>query len=299
MRLIITGGSGLLGSAVATISQANGYETYAGYNQHQANEGTPIQLDVTNIHMIEKAFQKAQPEIVIHSAAMTNVDRCEENQTQATMINVKGTRNIVKEAKKYGAFILYVSTDYVFSGEKGGYIESDEPGPINHYGVTKLESERILTSSNTEYCIVRPSVIYGSKPAAGKENFALWAINNLRNGKSLKIINDNWVSPTLNTNLAEMILEIVERRLTGVYHLSGATPINRYDFTKQIAKTFELNESLIIPVTSEAMNWKAKRPRNSTLNVEKASATLSNKPMEIQAALKRLKDEMVDQLNKT
>ena len=248
--------------------------------------------------MIEKAFQKAQPEIVIHSAAMTNVDRCEENQTQATIININGTRNIVKEAKKYGAFILYVSTDYVFSGEKGGYIESDEPGPINHYGVTKLEGERILASSNTEYCIVRPSVIYGSRPAAGKENFALWVINNLRNGESIKIINDNWVSPTLNTNLAEMILEIVERRLTGIYHLSGATPINRYDFTKQIAKTFELDESLIIPVTSEAMNWKAKRPRNSTLNVEKASATLSSKPMEIQAALNRLKDEMIDQLNK-
>jgi dTDP-4-dehydrorhamnose reductase len=298
MRLIITGGSGLLGSAVAALSQANGYKTYAGYNQHNANEGIPIPLDITKINMVEKAFQKAKPEIVIHSAAMTNVDRCEENQTQATMINVNGTRNIVKEAKKYGAFVLYVSTDYVFSGEKGGYIESDEPGPINHYGATKLESERILTSSNTEYCIVRPSVIYGSRPAAGKENFALWIINNLRNGESIKIINDNWVSPTLNTNLAEMILEIIERRLTGVYHLSGATPINRYEFTKQIAKTFELDESLIIPVTSEAMNWKAKRPRNSTLNVEKASATLSNKPLEIQVALKRLKDEMIDQLNK-
>ncbi|MFH2111228.1 MAG: dTDP-4-dehydrorhamnose reductase [Candidatus Bathyarchaeota archaeon] len=299
MRLIITGGSGLLGSAVAALSQANGYETYTGYNQHQANEGTPIPLDITNIHMIEKAFQKAQPKIVIHSAAMTNVDRCEENQTQATMINVKGTRNIVKEAKKYGAFVLYVSTDYIFSGEKGGYLESDEPSPINHYGATKLEGEQILISSNIEYCIVRPSVIYGSRPAAGKENFALWVINNLRNGKLINIVDDNWVSPTLNTNLAEMILEIVERRLTGVYHLSGATPINRYDFTKQIAKTFGLDESLILPVTSEALNWKARRPRNSTLNVAKASATLSSKPLEIQAALKRVKDEIVDQLEKT
>ena len=292
MRLLITGGSGLLGSAVATLSQANGYETYTGYNQHQTTEGLPIPLDITHIPMIEKAFQKAQPEVVIHSAAMTNVDRCEENQTQATLINVNGTRNIVKEAKKYGALILYVSTDYVFSGEKGGYIESDEPSPINHYGATKLEGERILTSSNIEYCIVRPSVIYGSIPAAGKENFALWVINNLRNGESIKIINDNWVSPTLNTNLAEMILEIVERRLTGVYHLSGATPINRYDFTLKIAKEFSLDESLITPVTSKEMKWIAKRPMNSSLNVSKASSTLRNKPMRIEEALRRLRSEL-------
>jgi len=292
MRLIITGGSGLLGSAVATLSQANRYETYTGYNQHNVNEGIPILLDITNIHMIEKAFKKAQPEIVIHSAAMTNVDHCEENRTQATLINVKGTRNIIKEAKKYGAFILYVSTDYVFSGEKGGYIESDEPSPINHYGATKLEGEQILISSDIENCIVRPSVIYGSIPAAGKENFALWVINNLRNGKSIKIINDNWVSPTLNTNLAEMILEIVERRLTGVYHLSGATPINRYDFTLKIAKEFSLDENLITPVTSKEMKWAAKRPMNSSLNVSKASSTLRNKPMRIEEALRRLRSEL-------
>jgi len=292
MRLLITGGSGLLGSKIASIAVQKGYEAHSGYNKHEAINGTPIKLDICNKNTVSKAFERIKPEAVIHAAALTNVDQCEEDMELAWRVNIEGTKNILESSERHNAFLVYVSTDYVFSGEEGMYKETDRPKPINHYGLTKLEAEKIVTASAIEWCIARPSVIYGSTPAAGKINFALWILNKLKNREPMKIITDQLVSPTLNTNLAEMILEIIERRLTGIYHLAGATPINRYEFATLIAETFQLDKTLISPAKSTEMKWLAKRPRNTSLNVEKASKTLKNKPLKIQDALNKLKEEV-------
>lgn len=292
MRLLITGGSGLLGSKIAEIAVQRGYQVYSGYNKHKAANGTPISLDICKRAELEERFRKIIPEVVIHAAALTNVDKCEQEKRLAWTVNVEGTKNIVDQSKKYDAFLIDVSTDYVFSGTKELYKENDETNPINNYGLTKLKGEEIVKGLLQKWCIVRPSVIYGSTQAAGKVNFALWLINKLREKETVKIITDQWVSPTLNTNLAEMILEITERRLTGVYHLAGATPLNRYEFAQLIAETFNLDKNLIKSTNSNEMNWIARRPKNTTLNVEKASETLKNKPLEIEEALKRLKEEI-------
>jgi dTDP-4-dehydrorhamnose reductase len=286
-------GSGLLGSKIASISVRKGYETYSGYNDHEATNGTPVKLDICKKREVDKTFEKLKPDVVIHAAALTNVDKCEENNELARKVNIEGTNNITKAAERIKAFLVYVSTDYVFSGGEGLYKETDEPNPVNNYGLTKLEGEKIVTSSNLMWCIARSSVIYGSTLATGKDNFVLWVLNKLRNEEPLRIVTDQCVSPTLNTSLAEMILEILERRLTGVYHLAGATPLNRYEFAKLIAKTFQLDESLIDPARSSEMKWLAKRPRDSSLNVEKASKTLDNKPLKIREALNVLKEEMI------
>jgi dTDP-4-dehydrorhamnose reductase len=293
MRLLITGGSGLLGSKIAIISVRKGYETYTGYNDHEATNGTPVKLDICNKREVDKAFEKIKPDAVIHAAALTNVDKCEENNELARRVNIRGTKNITEVAEQIKAFLVYVSTDYVFSGEEGSYKETDEPNPVNNYGLTKLEGEKIVNSSNLEWCITRSSVIYGSMPAAGKDNFVLWVLKKLRNEEPLRIVTDQQVSPTLNTSLAEMTLEILERRLTGVYHLAGTTSLNRYEFARLIAETFQLDEGLIAPARSSEMKWLAKRPLDSSLNVEKASKTLYNKPLKIREALNKLKEEMV------
>jgi len=293
MRLLITGGSGLLGSKTTSISVRKRYETYSGYNDHEATNGTPVKLDICDKREVDKAFEKAKPDAVIHAAALTNVDKCEENNELARRVNIGGTKNIIEAAEQIKAFLVYVSTDYVFSGEEGPYKETDEPNPVNNYGLTKLGGEKIVTSSNLEWCIARSSVIYGSTPAAGKDNFVLWVLNKLGNEEPLRIITDQRVSPTMNTSLAEMTLEILERRLTGVYHLAGATPLNRYEFARLIAETFQLDEGLIAPARSSEMKWLAKRPQDSSLNVEKASKTLDNKPLKIREALNRLKEEMI------
>ena len=293
MRLLITGGSGLLGSKIASIAVRKGYETYTGYNNHEATNGIPVKLNICNKREVDKAFEKVKPNAVINAAALTNVDKCEEDKELARRVNIEGIKNIAEASEHHNAFLVHVSTDYVFSGEEGMYKESDEPKPINYYGLTKLEAEKIVTSSNLEWCITRPSVIYGATPAAGKDNFALWVLNKLKNREHMRIITDQWVSPTLNTNLAEMILEIIERKLTGTYHLAGATPLDRYEFTTRIAETFQLDRALIFPSTSNEMKWLAKRPKNTSLNVEKASKKLDNKPLKIREALNMLKEEMI------
>lgn len=295
MSFLITGGSGLLGSKVAEKAILDGYEVYSGFNQHKARAGVPVKLDICTQKVMRKVFNEIKPKIVVHSAAITNVDKCEKDKALAWKVNVEGTKRIVELSREHRAFLIYVSTDYVFSGKEGMYRETDETKPINYYGTTKLEGEKTVDALSTEWCIVRPSVIYGSVPAAGKINFALWVLDKLRKGEQIKIITDQYVSPTFNTNLAEMIIEVARRRLTGIYHLAGSTPINRYDFACILAETFELDKNLIQPAKSEEMNWNAERPKNTSLNVEKASRTLSKKPLKVEDALNTLKEEIIQQ----
>jgi dTDP-4-dehydrorhamnose reductase len=253
--------------------------------------GTSVKFDVSNKELVDQAFRRVKPDVVVHAATLTDVDKCELNKELAWKINVEGTRNIVEAAKSAGSFLIYISTDYVFNGGKGSYTELDTPDPINYYGLTKLKAEEMV-KAEPEYLIGRPSVIYGSTPAAGKVNFALWLIETLRKGERVKIVTDQWNTPTLNTNLAEMTLEAAERRLTGTFHLCGATRVSRFQFAELIAETFDLEKTLIDPALSSQFNWPAKRPMDSSLDTSKAQQTLKNKPLEIHEALKRLKVEL-------
>ncbi len=241
---------------------------------------------------MEKEISEIKPDAVVHAASMTNVDKCELNRELAWKVNVEGARNVAQAAEASGAFFLYISTDYVFDGEKGRYKETDLPSPINYYAYTKLKAEEYIKTTLSKYCIARPSVIYGATPAAGKINFALWILNKLKNEEEAKVFVDQYNSPTLNTSLVEMTLEVLERKLTGVYHLSGASRISRYDFARSLAKTFGLEEALLVPTRTKELSFPAKRPRDSSLDTTKAQMTLESKPLKIEQALEKLKTEM-------
>jgi dTDP-4-dehydrorhamnose reductase len=292
LKILITGASGLFGSKLSQIIPKD-CQVYSAYSKNKPSHRTPIQFDISNKNQIKHAFKKTNPDIVVHAAALTNVDTCETNKELAWKTNVEGTRNTAEAVKACGAFLFYVSTDYVFNGEKGNYTETDTPDPINYYGLTKLKAEELVKDIADEYYIARTSVIYGATPAAGKINFVLWLLNKLRQKETVKIVVDQWNSPTLNTNLAEMTWEIIQRRITGVYHLSGATRISRYDFAKSIAAAFKLNPTFILPSDPSTFSWPAKRPKDSSLNTEKAQNTLTKKPLPIDQALSQLRREML------
>lgn len=293
LRLLITGASGLLGLEISKKALHKGYDVYSAYHKHEKTYGKPVKLDIRDYKSVEKTFKEIKPDFTIHAAALTDLDRCEQEKEHAWDVNAHGTMNIVEQSKNFRTFLVYVSTDYVFSGEKGLYVETDEPNPVNYYGRTKLMGEQEVKNSQSKWCIARPSVIYGAFPVAGKHNFALWLIRELQKGKDIDIVADQWVSPTLNTNLAEMILEIVEKHLTGIYHLAGASRISRLQFAQMLADTFNLDRNAIKPSTLEKMNWLAKRPKDSSLNVSKATRILTNRPMKIEEALKKLKTELI------
>ena len=267
------------------------YEVYSSDIQSLSVYGNFVKLDISGKAQVDEAFKTIKPDVVVHAATLTDVDKCELNKELAWKVNVEGTKNIVEAAKVTGSFLIYISTDYVFGGETGRYKETDLPNPINYYGVTKLKAEEIVKTQK-EYFIARPSVMYGSTPAAGKVNFALWIIEKLRKGEHVKIVTDQWNTPTLNTNLAEMTLEVIEHKLTGIYHLCGATRVSRFEFAEQIADVFSLDKGLIDKVLSSQFTLPAKRPMDSSLDTSKAQQTLQHKPLEMDVALKQLKFEL-------
>jgi len=288
-KLLITGTSGLLGNKIVEVAKHN-YEVIPTHNTKPLHSNS-LKLEIINLNEALSIFNKLEPNIVIHAASETNVDKCETEKEHAWKTNVEGTRNIAEACKNVGSKLIYISTDYVFDGEKGLYTEVDKPNPVNYYGLTKLEGEKKVIQYCKNYAIMRTSVLYGWHP--WKQNFATWVINQLKQDKEINVVDDHYNTPTLADNLAEMAVEVAEKDLRGLYHASGRERISRYEFAKQIAKTYNLNAELVKPVKmSQLTVWIAKRPRDSSLNTSKIQKQLKTKPLNITEGLNKMKQEM-------
>ena len=276
-----------MGSKLAEVALARGNQVFSGYAHNEPQCGRAIRFDLMDERGIYDLVDRLRPDVIIHSAALTDVDRCERERELAYKMNVEGTQAIAKAAEKAGAFLVYISTDYVFDGERGSYREDEKTNPVSYYGQSKLLGEEFCRG-----CIARTCVIYGSRPASGKVNFALWLIESLKSGKQFRVVTDQFITPTLNTNLAKMVLEAADRRLSGVYHLAGATRISRYDFAREVARVFDLDSDLIIPSRMADLKWDAKRPKDSSLDTSKAARELMEKPYGLEKALGALKADL-------
>jgi len=186
---------------------------------------------------------------------MTDVDRCELEPDAAFAVNATSVSNLAKAAKELDSFVVQVSTDYVFDGEKGNYFESDETRPVNKYGESKLPGENSVRSEVDEeaWSIARSSVIY-ARGRASRPNAATFVYEKLSSGKSVRMVRDQFSSPTLNTSLSAMLIEIAERRIPGMIHTAGASRLNRFDFALGLAKTLQLDANLIQAVKLENCN---------------------------------------------
>lgn len=269
MKFFITGGSGLLGQRLATVANNND-ELVLSHNSNPT-ENT-VKCDITNEEEVEKIILKNEPDVIIHCAAMTNVDLCEDKIDKAYKINGDGSGNMAKAAEKIGAEIIYVSTDFVFDGEKGYYKEDDITNPLGIYAKSKYEGELQVQKYSTNWAIARVSVLYGWHE---RQNFTTWVIDQLRNNNSINIVTDQINSPTLADNAAEAIFKIAKQEKKGIFHTAGNDVISRYNFTKKIAEEFNLDKDLIHPITSKQFIQKAPRPKNSSLNVEKVKKELN------------------------
>jgi len=286
-KLLVTGASGLLGSKIVEIAE-NDY-TVIPLHKTKPLHSNSLKLDITSTAEVLNLFHKLKPYAVIHAASETNVDKCETQKEHAWKINVEGTRNVAA-ACKAGTKLIYISTDYVFDGKKGNYTEDDTPNPINYYAVTKLEGEKQVVQNCKNFAILRTSVLYGWHPF--KQNFATWVITQLEQNKEITVVEDHYNTPTLADNLAEMAIEATQKDLQGVYHACGSERIGRYEFARQIAKAFSLNQNPIRPIKMEQLTaWIAKRPKDSSLNTDKIRSQLEAKPLNITEGLDRMKKE--------
>lgn len=281
MKILVTGASGLLGTRL--VNSSKNFEVYGTYYQNPVNlgQGKTFRLDVSE-RSVSKYIRKLSPDIVVHTAALTNVDRCEIDPKKAYKANVEGTRNIVLGAMN--SKFIYISTDYIFDGEVGMYQEDNEPNPISYYGQTKLEGEQIVQKMCKNYIIARTSVLYGWHT---RLNFVSWVIHELQKGNKINIVTDQFNSPTLVDDLVEQIMVLIKQDEQGIFHTAGGERIDRYTFAVKIARLFELNQSLITPITSKSLNWVAKRPKDSSLDIKKISKL--KKPLDIPQSLERMK----------
>lgn len=288
--ILVTGASGLVGSQVTRDLVAKNFDVYSCYHIEKPQIGTIMQLDLTKQDQIISVVKSIKPEIIIHLAALTDVDMCETQKELAHLINVQATKTLAVESSKHDSFFVYVSTDYVFDGKNGMQNETDMANPLNFYGKTKLEGEHVVADSIPSYSIIRTSTPFGMHEK--KKSFPIWLKDNLESKKQIPVLVDQFTSPTFVPDFSNMLIEIATKRIKGVMHVAGATRISRYKFAKIIADKFHLDNTLLKPVKIDEMKWVAPRPQDSSLDVSKAVKILDYKPQQIEQSVKHFVNQM-------
>jgi len=268
-KLLIIGGSGLVGSTLIQYGLSN-YEIHVTFNKNPLyiNNISSTQIDLlTDRNKIINIINKLMPDVVVHTVALSSVDLCETNPQLADILHVDVTHDIAIACKDIRSKLIYISTDAVFPGKVNSkYTEDDMPNPINHYGKTKLEAEKIILSASNENVILRSAVIYGWHK---KSRFTNWILQTLKENRTVDPFIDQYNTPTLVDDLTKSILSIIKKNISGLYHATGKTCINRYEFAQILAKTFGLNEKLIKPVTSAEKKQDAPRAISTCLDSSK------------------------------
>lgn len=259
MKILVTGSNGMLGQDLCPILEDEG---------HEVVETDSSNLDVTNFAQTKEILKREKPDFVIHCAAYTNVDKAEEDLETATLINVKGTENIAKVCAEEDITLIYISTDYVFDGEKKEpYLPEDKPNPINNYGLTKFQGEETVKKFCKKYYIIRTSWLYGHHGKNFVETMISLA-DKSKSGAELKVVDDQIGCPTWTVELSNGIVEIIDEEPDfGIYHICGSGKTSWYSFAKEIFNQMGLKVNLV-PCKTEDFPRPAKRPKNSVMESE-------------------------------
>ena len=229
-----------------------------------------------------------RPDLILNLAAMTNVDGCETNPKMAEAINVGGVKNL---CKNFEGHFIQISTDYVFDGTDGPYEEDGETNPISVYGQTKLAADKWLTNNHPKVTIFRANVVYGYTKRT-KASFVKWVVDSLSDGKPIRVVDDQWNNPTWTESIATVIKVLIEKEALGLYHYGDKEYMNRYEFAHLIAKVFDLDASLISPISTADLKQPAPRPLKSGLKTEKIESALGIVPNSVETCLQEIRKQL-------
>lgn len=293
MMILITGSNGLLGQKLVkhlVKNKISFFATSKGKNRNpDCSNDFYRQMDICSKEEIETTFSGVLPSHVIHTAAMTNVDECEEFPLECEKINVEATQLLFEAAQKIGAHFQLLSTDFVFDGLKGNYSESDVPNPLSVYARSKVSAENlVLTASYPKFSIVRTIILYGKANNLSRSNIVCWAKEALSKGEPMTIIDDQFRAPTWADDLAWACIRICDLQKTGIYHISGPETMSIYDLVLRIAKFYSFSTDFLTKTDSLSLNQKAKRPPKTGFDLQKAQKALSYKPKTLEETLKEL-----------
>ena len=272
MKILVTGSNGLLGQKLTALLGHHPRHTLVRTSR-TPQENAPGEwepMDITDFGSVKSVIQSVSPDVVIHAAAMTMVDDCEQQREACWKANVEGTRNVLDACSAIGAHVIHVSTDFIFDGTHGPLSEEAEPGPVNFYGESKLEAERLVRQYSGNWAILRTVLVYGITPDRSRSNIVLWVKNSLEAGKPIRVVDDQWRTPTLAEDLAQGCLLAAEHHATGVYHVSGPDLLTPYGMAMQTAEFFGLDRSLITRTDSTQFTQPARRPLRTGFIIDKA-----------------------------
>ncbi len=292
MKILVTGANGFLGYYLTESLLRKSYQVIAtgkGPSRlpfETLENFTYAEMDFTDPFQVHDIFERHRPGIVIHAGAISKVDECEMNQWEAYRVNTESTVTLLFNAEESKSFFFFISTDFVFDGERGMYKEDDQPNPVNFYGKTKLEAENAVKEYAHDWAIVRTVLVYG-KPQLNRSNILTVVKEKLEKGERYNVVDDQVRTPTYVGDLVDGIITILERKAKGIYHLSGPDIWTPYQMAIRTAEYLDLDSSLINRVTAAGFTQPGKRPPKTGFNIDKAKRLLGYNPIPFEEGLRK------------
>lgn len=289
-KILVTGSNGLLGQKIVDQLKVRKdvelIATSRGKNRRIVQDFTYYPLDITSAQEVEEILSNHKPDAVINTAAMTNVDACEDDQENCWDINVNAVNYLLQSSKKHGCHLIHLSTDFVFDGEEGPYEEKDKPNPLAYYAESKLASEKLINESNyRNTAIARTIIVFGNGDNLSRGNLILWAKGALEKQAPINVVDDQFRSPTLAEDLAKGCILIADQKATGLYHLSGPVTYSILDIVERIGEHYNLSTDCVTPIKTATLNQKAARPPRTGFIIDKAKNELGYNPLNLEEAL--------------
>ena len=288
MKILITGASGFLGGYLARAAQDEG-ELIGTYWEHpMAMPGVKMQqMNLTNLVAMAQFVRSIEPRIIIHSAALANLDACEAQKDLAWRTNVDAARMMAAVARELGSRLIHISTDMVFDGTKGNYQENDVPEPISYYGYSKRAAEEAVLRAYPEALVVRVALLYGL-PMAGGNSFSAEIYHSLRAGQKVKVFTDQYRTPILAGNAAAAIMELTDQAHSGVLHLAGSERLSRAEFARELARQIGAEPHLLEKISMHEVKWLVPRPPDVSLNTSRIRQILQTPLLDCRTGIKQM-----------
>jgi dTDP-4-dehydrorhamnose reductase len=298
MKILITGSNGLLGQKlISLLVRQKGLQVIAtARSKNQLPEADRdayrfALMDVSDRENVIDVIGDYQPDAIIHTAATTHVDRCEQQQEECDLQNVQAVSHLIDACETFQVHLIHLSTDFIFNGEEGPLNEEAHPDPVNYYGESKLKSEKLLQQSSCDWSVVRTVLVYGVG-RKDQSNIVLWVRQSLMDGKEIQVVDDQWRTPTLAEDLAEGCYLVAKKRALGVFNISGKDMLTPYQMALQVAEVFGLNKDLIKRTDSNHFKQPARRPLKTGFILDKAKEKLGYSPHSFKEGLQVVKEQL-------
>ena len=297
-KVIITGSNGLLGQTLVglLLEEKNKYQVIGfsrGENRSGRNDFEYVSIDITDEDLLKDNLSRYNPDVIVNTAAMTNVDACENNKEECDKLNIDAVQYLKEYSEENNTHLIHISTDFIFDGENGPYKESDKPNPISYYGLSKLKSEEILTNSKIDYAILRTILVYGKVFDMTRNNIVLWVRQMLSEGKEITIVDDQFRMPTYVDDLAMACKISIDKKAQGVFNISSNKLLSIYQIAQEIAEVFGLEKTFIKPISTSTLNQTAPRPPKTGFDLSKTNSELDFYPKSFKEDLQRFKEKLM------